>query len=787
MLVVILIALGSGGVWVARASLPAVSGQLQVPGLDARVVVSRDEYGVPHIQAQNQHDVFFAQGYVTAQDRLWQMDLSRRAASGRLAEAVGAAAIDRDKFFRTLGLRRAADLSWPALSPEARNVLQAYAEGVNAYIASLGSNLPLEFRLLGYRPEPWTPVDSVVIGKYMAYDLGGNYESEVFFATVVRKFGEKKAQGLFPYYPAAAPTIIQSLKGVSESSLDSVAALAAVTDPGFGRENVGSNNWVVAGSKTASGKPLLANDPHLSISNPAIWYQTHLYVPGQLNVIGVMFPGAPGLVIGHNDQVAWGVTNLGPDVQDLYLERPNPANPHQFEYQGHWEDAQVIPEPILVKGQTDPIPFEVVVTRHGPIVSGVVPGAKGAAEQGLALALRWTALGPTTELEAVLGFDRASSWAEFREALKKFLVPAQNFVVADVNGTIAYRGNGLVPIRAPGHSGLVPVPGWTGTYEWTGYIPWESLPETVNPPQGFIATANNKAVGDDYPYFLSYEWAQPYRAETITRRLSGATGLTVKDLQALQTNWQDLQAETVLPAMLANLPEQKGASAEAVAILGDWVKAPVDDPDKPAPAIFHSWYIQLAHQVFDDELGPDDAVRGASVTALDRLLTKNPTADWFDDSRHPGTMNLAKDLEASLQKAVAGLSQSQGGSPKDWRWGKIHTVTFGHPLGAIKPLDKLFNLGPYPYGGDNLTVGNASYSRRRPFAITHGAPWRQVVDLADLNDSWDVVTPGESGQRFSRHYGDQAELWLKGEYHRQLTDPEAIAKLSDRLVLAPAP
>lgn len=786
-LIIVLLLAGAGGFWMARAPLPATSGQLRLAGLQAPVIVSRDEYGIPHIQAQNLHDVFFAQGFVTAQDRLFQMDLSRRAASGRLSEVVGQATVGNDKFFRALGLRRAAEASLPAMSQDARSVLQWYADGVNAYIGSLtATTMPLEFRVLGYKPEPWQPVDSVVIGKYMAYDLGGNFETELFNATVVRKFGDAKARDLFPQYPQAAPTIIQPLKAVSDAEWDQFDQLASLTDPGFSRSNVGSNNWVVAGSKTASGKPLLANDPHLSIGTPAIWYQSHLYVPGKLDVIGVMFPGAPGEVIGHNDRVAWGVTNLGPDVQDLYLEKPNPANPHQFEFQGKWEDAQVIDEPIRVKGQAEPIPFQVLVTRHGPIISDVVKEAKAAKDSSYALSLKWTALGPTTELEAVLGFDTARSWADFRQALQKFEVPAQNFVVADVDGTIAYRGNGLVPIRQPGHSGLLPVPGWTGTYEWTGYIPWQELPETVNPPQGFIATANNKAVPDSYPYFLSYDWAQPYRAERITDRLKNAKGLTVQDMQSIQTDWDDMQAATILPAMLKNLP-QDTAPSKVVGLLQDWVKTPVDDPNQAAPAIFHTWYIKLLHQTFDDELGPTMAVQSGPVEALDRLLVEDPKSSWFDDISKPGTLTLGRDLELSLNAAIADLTKAQGQDPAKWQWGKEHQVTFAHPLGAVKPLDLLFNIGPYPYGGDNATVGNASYSRSKPFAITHGAPWRQVVDLADLNNSFDVVTPGESGQRFSSHYADQAPLWLHNQYHPQLFDLQAIGKLSDRLVLSPAP
>ncbi|HET7658566.1 MAG TPA: penicillin acylase family protein, partial [Bacillales bacterium] len=512
---IILLILLSGaygyGYWTLQKKLPVTAGTLDVPGLSEKVEIYRDAEGVPHIEAKNEHDLFLAQGFVTAQARLFQMDLSRRQASGTLSEIVGDATVSQDKFFRTLGLRRWAKKSFTSYSNHGQDVLQWYADGVNAFINSAEKNgkLPVGFRLLGYKPKPWTPVDSLTIGKYMAFDLGGHWEGQAFRYYLLEQFPKEKAMALFPAYPENAPTIVQTVMKNPINIEKSFAEAVPVLPNPFN----GSNNWVVSGKKTASGKPYLANDPHLGLATPSIWYETHLKAPG-LDVSGVIFAGVPGIIIGHNQSIAWGVTNVGPDVQDLYIEKRNPANPNEFLYDGKWYKAKVIHEAIHVKdGKT--IPFKVTVTRHGPIVSEFAHDS----HPDTALAMKWTALQPTTELEAVLKFMKAKNWQQFKKALTYFQAPAQNFVFASEDGTIAYRANGLIPIRKNGNS-LLPVPGWTDKYEWTGYIPWDKLPTVVNPPEGFISTANNKVTPDGYPYHISNIWEEPFRAERIRQVLS---------------------------------------------------------------------------------------------------------------------------------------------------------------------------------------------------------------------------------------------------------------------------
>jgi penicillin amidase len=775
----------SGGYGFLRLSLPQVQGELKLVGLKAPVSVYRDTWGVPHIEAQSSADLYMAQGFVTAQDRLWGMDMSRRAASGRLSEILGESYISTDRYFRALLLRHSAEISVQAYSPWAREMLEAYTAGVNAYIkqATAFGKLPIEFSILGYKPEPWSPVDSAAVGKYMAYDLGGNLAGEIYRYQLRKTLGDTLAVQLWPTYPKDGITIIKSAQAESgtktalelppdNSHIDLSGLLAAAIFPDQWN---GSNNWVVGGQLTASGKPLLANDPHLGLRTPAIWYQTNLVLNGpqeKQNVIGVTFPGAPGIVLGHTDKIAWGVTNTGPDVQDLYIERRNPTNPYQFEYQGKWEDAVVYKDPIKVKGKPD-VANEVVVTRHGPIVSEVVGGDKGHPTD--ALALKWTAHLPTTELEGVLNFGRAANWSEFREALRHFQVPTQNFVFASVDGTIAYHAAGIVPIRAKG-DGLVPVPGWTGTYEWKEYIPFEKMPEVINPADGFIATANNKVVPENYPYFLSTSWAQPYRAMRITEVLKSKTGLTADDMQKLQTDFTNIQARTLLPILLPLVEKATLTTTEqgAYATLKGWDF--IDAADKAAPLAYQLWWRNLTKQLYLPQMGPDlyklmEDKGTVTDEAIKQASHGNPN-DWMKAAG--GLDKLAVD---SFKSAVTEAVSLQGKDPLKWTWGAYHQIGPEHPLGgAVKELGWFLNPKLTPIGGSALTVAAMSFNRGTGY-VTNSAPWRQVVDLADItHNSRDVVTPGESGNFMSPWYKDQFILHVNGKLHPQEMNAEAYKK-----------
>jgi penicillin amidase len=733
--------------YIAR-SLPKTEGEIHLSGLKEKVEIIRDKDGVPHIRAKNDHDLYMAQGYVQAQDRLFQMDLSRRQASGELSEVVGSAAIDKDKYFRALGLRRAAVASYDQYSNQAKDTLNWFAEGVNAFIKELDKNgkWPFEFKILGYKPKEWTPTDSLTIGKYMAFDLGGHWEDQAFRYYLLQNFSEEKAYDLFPSYPKDAPYII------SKDTLNLEKSFASAVIP---HEFNGSNNWVVSGEKTKSGKPILADDPHLSLSTPSIWYQMHLKGP-DTNVSGVIFAGIPGIILGHNEEIAWGVTNTGPDVQDLYIEKRNPTNKNQFLYNEKWEDAEVIKEPIKVKDQKT-IDYNVIVTRHGPIIS------EFAADSGkdTVLSLQWTALQPSNELEAILKMNRAKNWDEFETALENFQTPAQNFVFASNDGTIAYKANGKIPIRKKG-DGLLPVPGWTDEYEWTGYIPFNKLPKTVNPKEGFISTANNKVISDDYPYHISHNWAQPYRQMRIQEVLKANDEITAKDMRDLQMDKMNLQAKEFVPIFLNELKGVKDKTEkEAIQQLKKWNF--VDNEELAAPLIFNQWMAKISDVLFNKEISVEMLEKfGGRKQAVDELLRHavdgNP-GPWIKENG-----GLQAVLKKSFDLAINEIKDEQGNSVSKWSWGEFHQLYFPHPLSSVKPLNYLFNSdGRIPVGGSSVTVQAAA--NKNDGTVNHGGSWRFVIDTANMDSAYHLVGPGQSGHLKSQWYHNQLNAWANGTYH----------------------
>jgi len=784
-----LIFIVAGGIWFQLGrGMPVYSSELKAERLKDSVKIVRDQYGVPHIYASSLGDAFFAQGYCQAQDRLWEMDLSRRAVSGRLSQIFGESMVSTDKFFLTLGLYEAARISYPTYGAEAKSYAESFAAGVNRYIDEAGKNLPPEFSLLGYRPEKWDPVDSVAIGKYMAYTLGGNTTAELLYMNMAQKVSEDKLAEILPDYPAGGLTILRepTPSGVGRLPVNSPAAdpellRSILALPG---EGVGSNNWVLGGSMTRSGKPLLCNDMHLEIKSPSIWYQNHLVVEGQMNVTGVMFPGAPGVVSGHNDHIAWGLTNVNPDVQDLYLEKRNPDNPYQFQYRGQWEDARVVKYDIQVKGSRT-VPFEVVYTRHGPLIGQVYPEAGGRD-----LALQWTAHLPTRELEAVLGFDTSRNWQDFKAALENFKVPAQNFVFADVDGNIAYQANGLIPVRKKG-SGLLPAPGWTGEYDWTGFIPWDELPQSVNPPEGFIVTANNKITGDHYPHFITWQWAAPYRALSIRQSFEGKKGLTLEDALGPQSDWSNLQAKRLYPVLAESLSAADLSPVEKKArdTLLKWAKDnPRDNPQEAGPAIYHTLYLEMVSETYRDELGNNlygFLLQGRNASIInnnfDNAIVSKKSL-WFDNVNTPGCETAGDMVQSAFKKTVSRLQKDYGINVTGWKWGRLHTVTIDHPMGKMAALRPFFDDGPYPYGGSNVTSGAASYEYRTPFAVTSAGPWRYGVDLSGMSGK-DILAGGISGHPNSEHYRDQTQLWLRGEFKELLFDNHKILEDGENITV----
>ncbi len=802
--VAVLLLLALGGVllalWAVRRPWPDHDGVLHLPGLRDRVVVYRDEYGVPHIFARNVHDLFYAQGFVHAQDRFWQMEFWRRIGRGRLSEVFGEATLKQDVFIRTLGWHRAAARDWHFLDEHTRRVLEAYAEGVNAYLETRRGPLALEFTILGLQgevpePEPWTPLDTLVWAKVMAWDLGGNRKDELLRAALLLRVGRARVQDLYPPYPEEHPVVLPpsalgerggdgafprlAVPPLSPASLaavpwDVMAFLETVLGPAGW---IGSNNWVLAPERTTTGRPILANDPHLAIQMPAIWYTVGLHCQPlgpecPYEVAGVSFPGSPGVVVGHNAYIAWGVTNAPVDVQDFYILQTNPENPDQYLLDGEWVDMEVRWEEVQVRGREEPLMVRVRLTRWGPIFNDVAGGTENEPMPGWQpLAFRWTALEPARTVQAILELDRARNWDDFLAALEKWDVPSQNVVYADVEGNIGYKVPGKIPIRHPEHTGLVPVPGWESTYDWQGYIPYEALPAAFNPPEGFIATANQAIVrAEDYPYFLSADWDRGYRARRIHDLLTQKPRFSPEDVRAIQRDDYLIPADVILPH-LENLHPQDVRLQQALGILQNWDRRA--SVDSVGATLFETFRMYLLREIFADELGPHLAERylnGRSLPmlALARVL-EDAHSPWYDNVYTPDRVETKEEvLLRALEKAVDHLTQALGKDMDQWRWGRVHTATFVHQtLGksGVVLLEKVFNRGPVPVPGSCMTVNNMCFGYEDPFAVRVIPSYRQVFDVGNWDrGSWVVHSTGQVGHPYHPHYDDQIPLWQQGEY-----------------------
>lgn len=801
----LVIALSGLTVVAVRRPWPQTEGTIGAPGLQGAVEIYRDQWGVPQIYASSAHDLFFAQGYVHAQDRFWQMDVWRHTGQARLSEMFGQATLETDQFLRTLGWARLAEQELALLNEDARAILEAYAEGVNAYLAAHPDALGLEYSLLGlnnkdYTVEPWTPVNTLTWAKAMAWDLGGNRTAEIENARIVREVGEAMWRDFRTPYPADAPVIVPT-PAIGALPLDGLARRMAQVDAilGGGMRGLGSNNWVIGGERTTTGMPILANDPHLSIQMPSIWYEVGLHcAPKGANcpfeVSGFSFAGTPGVIIGHNDRIAWGMTNVGPDVQDLFIEKINPANPDQYEVNGQWVDMQTVSEVIRVAGGED-VPITVRYTRHGPVISDVVESyreldattALDLPEQ-YAIAFRWTALEPSMIFQAIWKLNRAANFDEFREALREFDVPSQNLVYADVDGNIGYQMPGRIPVRAGGN-GQFPAPGWTDEYEWTGYIPFEELAYSFNPPQGYLATANNAVVGPEYPYLISLDWDRGYRAQRIVEMIEAQDKISIEYIQAMQGDNKSLIAPVVLPYLFALGPADAANLQAALASLRGWdYQAHMDS--QPA-AIFHAFWAALVKDLFYDQLSEELWPGGGDDQwlAVSNLLTQ-PENAWWDDARTADRFETRDDiLRLALTDAVADLEARLGGDQSKWAWGALHTSTFRNQTfgqSGIGIIEALFNRGPLPTSGGEAIVNATGWSVEEPYATRSLPSMRMIVDLGDLTNSLAMHTTGQSGHAYHPHYADMIEPWRKIQYHPMLWDRNSVEQAAvERLTLSP--
>jgi penicillin amidase len=746
----------SSGLWpVAFGTRVPVSNTVRVPGLIAPVTIVRDMAGVPHIYAASDEDGWFALGYVHAQDRLWQMDIQYRAASGRLSEILGSGFISTDEFFRTIGLDRiAANATAARTSADGldAHVIQSFTAGVNAYLSALDPpNYPLEFKLLGYAPERWSAEKSIAEGALIAWGLAGDF-SDLAYNLIVEEFGATRAQELFPVYPAGVQIPIQP-SAVSAVPLVSIAAakdilrkahLASHFVPDF--EEAGSNNWAILGNRTASGKPYLATDPHLSFQLPAVWYWAELQAQ-TYHVHGATFPGIPGFFFGTNGHIGWGETNTGADVNDFFVETLN-ANRTQYEYEGAWHDLTVYDEPIHVLGGST-IPFRVLETRHGPILT----------EFNQTVAMESTIRFFGQELETMLLIDRAENWTEFRDALRYWRVPAQNFVYADALGTygnIGIRSNGLYPLRG-NFSGRLPVDGSSGEHEWTGFVPFDSYPEAYDPLQGFVLSANEVPAPPNYPYMsaLGSLFDPGYRARRIHMLLASDGQVTWDVFRTFQQDVYDVGAASIVPYLLRAVTPQNSVESDAYQALQAW-----DDNvtlDSVAGTIWNTFTSEYMDRTFGDEY------RAASATdlpepqfnTLEDLTINNPASPWFDNVTTSNAVETRDDvLRESFAAAVQNLTSRLGSGVTSWTWSAVHFRNFPH-LSGIEALSR----GPFASPGDGFTVNVAG-----GLVVEHGPSWRMLLDFHELSQGLAIYPGGQSGLPLSVHYDDFIHTYMEGDY-----------------------
>lgn len=816
--------LAVGGRIVIARSFPRTDGEVQLPGLNAPVDIYRDRFGIPHIYATTQHDLFFAQGYVHAQDRFWQMDFWRHIGSGRLSEMFGESQVETDIFLRTLGWERVAKEEIKTLDSTSLSILEAYAEGVNAYLAERqGAALSLEYAILkltnaDYQPEPWQPIHTLTWAKVMAWDLGGNMDDEIEIATLLKTLSPEQIAEIIPPYPEDMPVIVPGFQMQAKSGAhqprsdltvpslpaalpaleklkDRLASIEALLGPRS--LGLGSNSWVISGDLTSTGKPFLANDPHLGAQIPAIWYEVGLHCTPKgegcpFDVTGFSFAGAPGVIIGHNDRIAWGFTNVGPDVQDLYIEKINPENPNQYEVNGKWQDMLLVKERITVAG-SDPVEITVRYTRHGPLISDAeylpedfadVAGIELPEHYGIAL--RWTALEPMYTFRAIWGFNKAENWEEFRQAASQFDAPAQNLVYADVDGNIGYQMPGKIPLRAGG-DGMLPVPGWTDDFEWTGYIPFEALPFTFNPPQGYVVTANNAVVSTDYPYLISNVFAYGYRAKRIVELIENAPGaIDQAYIQKMQGDNKDLNAEALVPLMQQVVLGTDGEAARQ--ILNGWDYQ--DHMDSAPAALFAAFWKNLLALTFQDDLPEDFWPRGGDrwFTVVARLI-EQPDSPWWDIRSTSAREDRDSIFAAAFAAAVQELEGTLGKDPQKWSWGDLHTLTLvNQSLGesGIAPIEALFNRGTFRTSGGSDIVNATGWSALEGYEVRSVPSMRMIVDLSDLSRSLSIHTTGQSGHAYHKHYVDMTDLWRTIQYHPMLwTRSQVESSAEGHLVLKP--
>lgn len=768
---------------IKRAAIPQYKGEIVSPGLGSDVTVYRDERGMPHIYASNEHDLYFATGYIMAQERLWFMDLIRRVTTGRLSEVMGEKTVETDKFLRSLEMTAKSRILLANEDPVILSYMEAYADGVNRFIDAAGNKLPPEFRILGYKPDPWKLEDIANIIGYMGWDLAkDNLTSDLFYYQLSQKLGSEKAAQLIPDWNAVNSVVFPDFK-LDEtlikdaqafiSSMDKLEALGVASFSG-------SNNWAVSGKRTETGKPILSNDMHLSFGSPGIWMQIHQVIPGKLNVTGVAIPGEPFIVAGHNEKIAWGETNLMVDDIDLFAEKINPQNENQYFFNGEWRNMAVKKEIIKIKGgKQDSIIIK--YTHRGPIISGFRN------VRDASLSMRWSGYDLSDELRSVCLLNRASGWDEFRSAINTFRSASQNFVYADVEGNIGLNTGGGIAIRKG--NGTIIRKGETDEYDWKGYVPFEQLPFSYNPDRGYVSSANNKTVIEGYPYYISSDFALPYRINRIRQMLDEKEVFSIEDFKRMILDQHSDYAALLTPFIL-KLDNRKNeltpVETSALKTLAGW------DYDMNAglvaPTVFEFFRISFANNLLGDELG--DLYSQLFGTIRDyyiyRILKTGPD-EWVDNINTPQKETLDDIILKSFKDGISSLSLQFGEDQAKWEWGSIHKITIEHPLGSVKILNRIFGLNSdtYAIGGSNHTVSPYTYGAG--FKVNHGASERHIFNTANWDESFTVIPTGASGIPASEFYLSQTKTYLDGKFYKDAFSENAVKKAAKyKLILKPS-
>ncbi|WP_374686050.1 penicillin acylase family protein [Promineifilum sp.] len=767
-----------------RRPVPRPSGRVTLDGLRAPVEIIRDEWGVPHIYAADEHDLFFGQGYTQAQDRLFQMDLNRRLGLGRLAELTGPLGVPFDKFARYLAWPRAAQAQVDDGDETTRAAIDAYAAGVNAFVAT--QPLPAEFKLLATRPEPWDALATSAWGTVLAWGLSCNWETELLRAWLLEALGPERAADLTPVYGDDYATTLpdervgRRLAEGLLSAFHETIACGPVGVPLVG-QGLGSNNWVVSGARTTSGRPHLANDPHLPPVFPTIWYACHL-VGGPYDVAGFTLPGVPGIIIGHNAHCAWGITNAFPDVQDVYVERFAPDDPTRYEVNGQWVVADVREETIRVRGARS-IQLTLRTTRHGPVFSDILPGHHAD------LSYNWTMFQPGSHLRAVLATNRATDWPSFHEALRHWSFPSQNVVYADTSGLIAYMMPGRVPRRRKG-DGLTPAPGWVDDFEWDGFIPFEELPLYVNPPEGYVATANNCIAGDNYPYLLTGEWLSDYRVRRIRELLAERPALTLDDHRRIQNESVSLMARRFLAAALpAIAAPDEPPLRNALEQLAAWDDDMAED-SVPA-TLYFGWLVHFTRAAVAQAVGQERAetllAKGEQIgfPFMPFYEIAYELALWWLEGSGGGdglpewVGDVRPLLLPALRETLDALRRELGRDPAGWVWGRVHRVSFQHEMTRLPGIGRLWKPVTIPAAGDGYTINQSDLTPHfPPDPATIIASCRLIMDVGAWDDCLGALPGGQSGHPASPHYQDRIAEWRAGEYFPLLYSRERVVAAS---------